>query len=200
MAKGFTDQEQVVIRRKLKDAARVCAVSSGMRKTTVEQLTRAADISKGAFYKFYVSKELLFFEILEDLHTEIYQASVDVLGRCDMLSPARRAAETILTACRIMNESGMTDFLEQDVPYLLRRIPAEVQAEHYHSDIVHITELLQSAGLTPHGGAALAAATVRGLLLMVSHRKEIGESYPQVLDTLVRGACERLFAAEAGYE
>lgn len=35
--------------------------------------------SKGAFYKFYPSKELLFFEILEDMHTEIYEASTGVL-------------------------------------------------------------------------------------------------------------------------
>lgn len=87
----------------------------------------------------------------------------------------------------------MMDFMEQDAAFLLRKIPAEVQEKHYHSDEVHIKELLSNAGLEPNGGMELAAATVRGLFLTVSHRENIGPLYPQVLDTLVRGACQRLF-------
>ena len=37
----------------------------------------------------------------------------------------------------------------------------------------------------------LAAATVRGLILTVSHREQIGEQSPKVLETLVRAACRR---------
>jgi len=45
----------------------------------------------------------------------------------------------------------------------------------------------------PKRGASLAAATVRGLILTVSHGEQIGELYPQVLETLVYGACRELF-------
>lgn len=72
-------------------------------------------------------------------------------------------------------------------------IPPEVREEHYHSDEVHIKALLANAGLEPAGGMELAAATVRGLFLTVSHRDNIGPLYPQVLDALVRGACRQLF-------
>ena len=41
---------------------------------------------------------------------------------------------------------------------------------------------------------ALAAATVRGLILTVSHQEQIGALYPQVLETLICGACRELFA------
>ena len=44
-----------------------------------------------------------------------------------------------------------------------------------------------------NGGRHLAAATVRGLILTVSHKEQIGELYPQVLETLVYGACRELF-------
>ena len=40
---------------------------------------------------------------------------------------------------------------------------------------------------------SLAAATVRGLILTVSHKEQIGELYPQVLEALVYGACRELF-------
>lgn len=151
MAKAFTEQEADIILQNLKTSARRYAASRGVRKTTVDELAREAGISKGAFYKFYPSKEMLFFEILEDMHTEIYAA------------------------------------------FLLRKIPAEVQEKHYHSDEVHIKELFSNAELEPDGGMELAAAVVRSLFLTVSHRDNIGPLYPQVLDTLVRGACQHLF-------
>ena len=65
-------------------------------------------------------------------------------------------------------------FIEEDSAYLLRRIPAQVKVEHYHSDEVHIRDLLEESGLTPRGGIALAAATIRGLILTVSHQEQIG--------------------------
>ena len=65
---------------------------------------------------------------------------------------------------------------------------------HYHDDETHIRALLEAGGLQPKGGMALAAATVRGLILTVSHQEQIGALYPQVLETLVRGACRELFA------
>ena len=64
---------------------------------------------------------------------------------------------------------------------------------HYHDDEAHIRQLLEKYDLVPKRGASLAAATVRGLILTVSHREQIGELYPQVLETLVYGACRELF-------
>lgn len=193
MATAFTRQERDIILRKLKDAVRQYAAAMGVRKTTVDQLAAAAEISKGAFYKFYPSKEMLFFEVLEDMHTEIYQAAAAVLRQNESAPAAERAAETVLTACRYMEQSGMMDFLERDVTYLLRKVPMEIQEKHYHSDEVHVKDLLRCAGLEPKGGMELAAATVRGLFLTVSHRDHIGPLYPEVLETLVRGACRNLF-------
>ena len=71
-------------------------------------------------------------------------------------------------------------------------MPEAVKNEHHHDDETHIRELLQSSGLYPKGGIALTAA-VRDLILTASHKEQIGELYPQVLKTLVCGACRELF-------
>lgn len=42
-------------------------------------LAQAADISKGAFYKFYKIKEVLFMEVLEDIHAELYEKALAIL-------------------------------------------------------------------------------------------------------------------------
>lgn len=183
-----------MIIQQLKKAARQYAAVVGVRKTTVDQLASAASISKGAFYKFYPSKELLFFELLEEFHTEVYEEAERAFLAHNGLSTEEQVTQAILAACHTMEHAGMMEFVERDVPYLLRKIPEEIREAHYHSDEVHIRALLERAGLTPLGGAELAAAVVRGLFLILPHRENIGTQYPAVLEIMVRGACHQLFS------
>ena len=190
---AFTDEQNEQIRKDLIREARRCGITIGMRKTSVEQLTEAVGISKGSFYKFFDSKELLFFVVLEDIHTECFDAARKSLLENARLAAADRAAAAILAACRWLSETQAFVFIENDAEFLLHRLPEEVKTAHYHDDETHIRALLEESGLQPRGGMALAAATVRGLILTVSHQEQIGALYPQVLETLVRGACRELF-------
>ena len=58
MAQPFSPQQRDAIREKLKESARKYAVSTGVKKTSLDMLTADAGISKSSFYKFYDSKEL----------------------------------------------------------------------------------------------------------------------------------------------
>ena len=190
---AFTEEQNETIRRDLIREARCCGVTVGMRKTSVEQLTEAVGISKGSFYKFFASKERLFFAVLEDIHTECFAAAQKSLQENAAIDPASRTAAAILAACRWLSETKAFVFIENDAEFLLHRLPEEVKTAHYHDDEAHIRQLLEKYDLVPKRGASLAAATVRGLILTVSHKEQIGELYPQVLETLVYGACRELF-------
>ena len=190
---AFTEEQNETIRRDLIREARCCGVTVGMRKTSVEQMTEAVGISKGSFYKFFDSKELLFFAVLEDIHTECFAAAQKSLQENAAIDPASRTAAAILAACRWLSETKAFVFIENDAEFLLHRLPEEVKTAHYHDDETHIRQLLEKYDLVPNRGISLAAATVRGLILTVSHKEQIGELYPQVLETLVYGACRELF-------
>ena len=190
---AFTDEQNETIRKDLIREARRCGITIGMRKTSVEQLTNAVGISKGSFYKFFDSKELLFFAVLEDIHTECFAAAQKSLQENAAIDPASRTAAAILAACRWLSETKAFVFIENDAEFLLHRLPEEVKTAHYHDDETHIRLLLEKYDLVPSRGISLAAATVRGLILTVSHKEQIGELYPQVLETLVYGACRELF-------
>ena len=190
---AFTEEQNETIRRDLIREARCCGVTVGMRKTSVEQPTEAVGISKGSFYKFFDSKELLFFAVLEDIHTECFAAAQKSLQENAAIDPASRTAAAILAACRWLSETKAFVFIENDAEFLLHRLPEEVKTAHYHDDETHIRLLLEKYDLVPSRGISLAAATVRGLILTVSHKEQIGELYPQVLETLVYGACRELF-------
>ena len=190
---AFTDEQNEQIRNDLIREARRCGITIGMRKTSVEQLTNSVGISKGSFYKFFDSKELLFFAVLEDIHTECFAVAQKSLQENAAIDPASRTAAAILAACRWLSETKAFVFIENDAEFLLHRLPEEVKTAHYHDDETHIRLLLEKYDLVPSRGISLAAATVRGLILTVSHKEQIGELYPQVLETLVYGACRELF-------
>ena len=69
---AFTDYETEQLHKALLNETRRCAVTLGMKKTSVDQLTKAVGIAKGSFYKFYESKEMAFFAVLESIHSELY--------------------------------------------------------------------------------------------------------------------------------
>ena len=172
---------------------RHCAVTLGMKKTSVEQLTKAVGIAKGSFYKFYESKEMAFFAVLESIHSELYGVADHALSEADGLPPSERAAKAVLAVCQRLSDTGDMIFIENDAKLLLQRLPEDVKNIHYHDGETHIRQLLEKYDLVPARGSSLVAATVRGLILTVSHKEQIGELYPQVLETLVYGACRELF-------
>ena len=141
-------------------------------------------------YKFFDSKELLFFAVPEDIRTEGFAAAQRSLQGNAALPPAERGA-AILAACRCLSETRALVFIEKDAESLLRRLALDILSTHYHADEGHTRALPEESDLCPRGGTALAA--VRGLILTVSHQDQIGQLYPQVLSLLVHGACRELF-------
>lgn len=59
----FSDREKERIYDKLREEGEQLFVQHGLRKVTVDELSRATGIAKGTFYHFYESKEHLFMDI-----------------------------------------------------------------------------------------------------------------------------------------
>ena len=154
---AFTDYETEQLRKALLKETRHCAVTLGMKKTSVEQLTKAVGISKGSFYKFYESKELAFFAVLKSIHTELYGVADQVLRRNGGLPTSERAAEAVLAVCRRLSDTGDMVFIEHDAKLLLQRLPDDIKNVHYHDDETHIRLLLEKYDLMPNRGISLAA-------------------------------------------
>ena len=77
MPVAFTEEQQCEIKHKLCEAARNMVIDTPYHAIKVEELTKAAGISKGAFYKFYPAKELLFYEVLRSLHEELFSSAME---------------------------------------------------------------------------------------------------------------------------
>src|SRR5215470_2305575 len=106
MPKGFTDREKALIRAGLLEKGRELFATYGLRKTNVEDLTRAVGISKGAFYLFFESKEALFFELLEHFEADFQAVLLEHIAR-DTLPPRERMRALLHEAISVWQRNAL---------------------------------------------------------------------------------------------
>lgn len=189
MPRGFTDREKENIRELLEQKGKELFTAYGIRKTNVEDLTRAAGISKGAFYIFYSSKEDLFFNIMEKYEKQFREMLMDEL---DNISDSPR--ETLKTLLNIGFSSWrsnpvMARFSQDDYAYLLRKLPEEKVKAHLNSDddfVYRLIELLNAKGIKMRGDPSIISGLMKALFYVSLHEEEIGKDvFPQTMDLLL---------------
>jgi AcrR family transcriptional regulator len=187
--RAFTDQERDTIRRQLLDAGREHLQTYGIRKTNIEDLTRAAGISKGAFYTFFDSKEELFLEVLERAEVELREQLLAYT-----LQPGRSARDNF---CQLLRDAfavweGSTflrNFDQEDMALLVRNIPHERVLEHIARDDAFVDQVIaawNSEGIRftrdPHAISGL----MKALFFVSLHRDDFGaDIYPDTMELLI---------------
>lgn len=196
MAQPFSPQQRDAIREKLKESARKYAVSTGVKKTSLDMLTADAGISKSSFYKFYDSKELLFLEIAADWESQIIAAVNESLTKdaAAGLDDKRRSANSVYAAFTTIHAFGICNFLCDDLPELARFIPEEDARTHYLSSAQGIFDMLRRAKIHFSQSDETVLAAIRILYLSIININRIGTDFFPALHLLVIGACEELVA------
>jgi len=192
MASAFSPTERETIDALLIKAAKHFAAAVGIRKTTLEQLTRQAGISKSAFYKFYESKEHLFFRILEEWRSQVYRAAEDALKACERLPLKERVAKALMAAFDTMEQDGVLIAFTNELPYLLRRLPPEMLEATYRTDEQHIAALIDLCGARFTVPKEMVQAALMTLVTSLVARQRVGPLYRPALELLVQSLCEQV--------
>lgn len=194
MGSAFNAQERSIIIEKLKEVANEQARTVGMKKTTVEELAKKANISKGAFYHFYPSKEHLFFEILIEWHEEMMDvAMMTVRQNKDILPASKTASLTIYAIIQALEKNNVLPFIENDLETVIRKIPVEKVLEHGDEDYVLIEEVVKEIGAEITVPVKVLVGLLHTIFYTMANRPKLGEEYPKILETLVEGVCEKVF-------
>jgi AcrR family transcriptional regulator len=193
MVKAFTEKEKEFIGEKLKEAAKECLGRYGVKKTTVDQLVEMAGISKGAFYNFYPSKEVLFFTVLEDYQDEVIQDLTNSIGGRDNVT-ADDFTELVYKLYRDVNRSFVMNIVGNgEIELLLRKLPEELIIRHHSFDDLLAQKLLANFELKSGVDVAVVCASLRAVFMCMLHVKEIGEKdFDRVLKLLIRGLAQQI--------
>ena len=134
MATAFGKTEQDEIRSVLRRSAWHHACSEGMKNTSVDQLSVEAGISKGAFYHFYRSKELLFLEVLAGWHQQLFENVEAFMKENSNRAPEELAKASLKKALHLLLYKPAAKFIITERDILLRRVSAEAREKLYRSD------------------------------------------------------------------
>ncbi len=175
MAKGFSESEKKIIKDKLINAAEICWSKYGIKKTTVDELAKMADISKGAFYLFYQTKELLFLDVLE--RTDKRTRTV-MLGLLKTSKDSRK--QKFINSIREMflelkKSPWIFNLQNGDYEFLVRKLPEETVKKHVINDENEFSEMLKYFNVEYDHG--FISAALKALFFMHLHENEIGEKY-----------------------
>jgi AcrR family transcriptional regulator len=94
-----SDQHLAARRQQILDAARVCFTRTGFHATTMHDVIREADLSVGAVYRYFKSKEELIAAMTEQVVTEI----VDRVGEAVATQPPLPLDQTLERVFRVMH-------------------------------------------------------------------------------------------------
>lgn len=178
MPRHFEEEEREVIRNELLARGGELFNRYGFKKTNVDEVVRLAGVSKGSFYSFFESKEDFFVEILLDTEREIRDIMEENLFSSEL--PIQEAfVDALFRQLLYLQNTPVLHILTrpEDYHFLFRKLDADQMAKLFTADEEFIIHLLQRArAYVPIRDVAPAVLTgaMRGISLLVLHRKEIG--------------------------
>jgi AcrR family transcriptional regulator len=198
MPKTFSDAERAYIKKRLMEEARGCLAQYGLRKTTVDELTRRAKIPKGTFYLFYATKEMLVLDVFTELHNELKSDLMRWVAELGENKSADAVTELIFKLYKKTDATFLYTFIANgDIELLVRKLPPEVAAAHANEDDFSMEQLLRLLGVRAEGNVKVFSAVLRAIFFTMLHRREIGEEvYDEAIRVMLRGAVAQLFEGE----
>ena len=174
MTREFNADETDRICRRLKEAGQESFARRGVRGTTVDDLARSAGISKGAFYRFFDSKEALLVSLLSDYETAA-QLRIEQAVRAD---PGRWAEVLVGSALHAIEDNPLLPVLmsQEGLRAIGSRPPAEQEMllERDVQLVERILAELREAGISPAVSGKVLLGLLRSLVFVGLHRPDIG--------------------------
>ena len=193
MATAFTAEEKEVIRKKLHKVAKECLQRYGVKKTTVDQIAAMVDISKGSFYNFYSSKEMLFFTVLEEYQIDVMDRLTEQLDM-EAKIDTNRLVQLLYDFYQDFRYSFMyTIFKNHEMELLVRKLPREVIANHHLIDDRMVKKIVSRINIRENVSVEIVSALFRTIAMTILHIEEIGEEqFDTTLKLVIQGIVEQI--------
>jgi AcrR family transcriptional regulator len=191
MARGFTDREKEIIRQDLIDTGRELFGLYGLKKTSIEDLTKAVGIAQGSFYTFFSSKEELYLKVIDREGERIKEKFLKEDKRIERLT--RESFKTFFKkALEVVNSNPIIKqmFLEEEVDLLIRKIPPEKMKEYgkkFSKDFLPLIKRWQGEGaIISDPKPEVIVSVLQTIYHPILHKKDYDEEvFDDMMDLLV---------------
>jgi AcrR family transcriptional regulator len=189
MPKAFSEREKETIRAQMRVKGKKLFEKQGLKKTSLDELTEAVGISKGAFYLFFESKEELFLEILEQIEKEIQSSILEfaIKPKAD----ARKNVSDMLKSFLLTWDAYplLKNFSKSDFDYLVRKVPAERAMQHANNDEAFTNALIKKIkreGIAVKASPRVVGNLIKSLFFINLHHEDLGkDAYAETMDVMI---------------
>ncbi|MEJ6951551.1 TetR/AcrR family transcriptional regulator [Natronospora cellulosivora (SeqCode)] len=201
MPRGFTDNEIKRIKTWLISEGEKLFTKYGLKKTSIKDLTEKVGIAQGSFYKFFSSKEELYFEILEKNEAEIKE---EILNDKILSGQVNKEVfrNFLKKGFEAVDKYPLIKNMYQGDEYqqLFRKLPKEKMKAHIENDTNDLRPLLtylKQMGKLKDCDIDAVSGLLRSLFLLTLHKKEIGEEhFEKTIDLFIELIVEGLIIEE----
>ncbi|GCF92125.1 TetR family transcriptional regulator [Enterococcus florum] len=187
----FTETERKAIEETLLEQGEILFSSLGLKKVTVDDLARSANISKGSFYAFYQSKEHLFMIINFSIQERIFAAMKHELDQHTHLETKELAMYIFKWLFEKIKEYPLLYNIDSEtIQHVQRRLPKELFDAHTLDD-VKMLKTLEDYGISFKQDAVVMAKVFQAIFTCTTIFMNDPDGN-QVLTILLEGVLNQL--------
>ncbi|MCL2197983.1 MAG: TetR/AcrR family transcriptional regulator [Defluviitaleaceae bacterium] len=189
MPKAISNDERETTKNAFRQASITLIKNKGLRRLTVDDLTKSVGIAKGSFYFYFQSKEELLYETISQSERKTFETMMNLSYSAENF---RENVERMLFDVYLAPDSIALYLKSEDMHYLMRKLPAKTREQEKlksHNNLAQVGELF---GLSEEDGGTLAYLTDSLRELATSEQDYGNKSRQQGLKILVRGIADFL--------
>lgn len=198
MPKSYSEKEIDYIKKRLKEEAEKCLSQYGVKKTTVDELVKRVNIPKGTFYLFYPSKEMLLFDVINEMHNSVESTLHDEMSKLNSNINCETLTEIFFKLYKTVDDNNLLKIMSNgDLEIIMRKLPIEIVQEHFQNDDNNIEKILSFLPIANSKNLQQFSGAFRAVFLTLLHKREVGEEiFDQALKIMIRGIVIQLFEEE----
>lgn len=124
MPKIYSEEKRQEIKENLKSVALDIIKQHGLKKMSVEEITKRVGIAQGTFYNFFKSKELLVFELANEYKEKSNKKVDEIIKNKGYL--CKEDVRELYFNMILRDEDNVYRFLKRgDIQLLITRLPSE---------------------------------------------------------------------------
>ena len=193
MSRGFTQEEKIVISNALIEALEEELRSQKINKISIEDLVKKVGISKGSFYNFFPSKEILFFHVVNNIQQKLILEIMSIANKEQITN--KNKLKLILTTIveKLQSNSWLQDLNSGEFEVILRKLPEDLKKSLSSQDIIDFKNILEQLNLESKLPIKRFVTIIQIILLSTTRAKDFGSQYNKSIETMINLLVDNLF-------
>ncbi len=193
MSRGFTNEEKKIIRKDLINAFEQQLRVQKASKISVDDLVKEVGISKGSFYNFFPSKEVLFVNVINDLQSKIINEVTNVVATKSLSDKDKLKRILKLIIKRLLSNSWLQQLSGNEFEKLIRRLPQDMKDDLLENDVFDIQNILDKLNLRSVIPISKVVVIIQIILSSTTRSSDFGKQYNSSVKFMIDLFVENLF-------